>query len=315
MKFLWLGLLLLFTFDVAAKQARVALILMGQTHEYWHALRAGANDVAKRQELQLLNMDPLYENQSDSQEGLVYRAVEMGVDGIVIAPSDSLMLQESLKYAMEKDVQVVLVDSGLSINSDIPVIATDNFAAGQEMAKLIKSENVAGGKVVILGLPTKVASTLARVEGLVSELKGHATIARHHLDLLSIGEAFRVLEQIESDLLTADVVFACNESSTKAMLSWYDSRPNVTPKLYGFDMAPTILAALKSRELNAVAVQDPYTMGEKAVTHLHSMLHPHPHGQELKLEGMSPPFYLVTPKLLESQSYDKRLSRYLKTTH
>jgi ribose transport system substrate-binding protein len=297
---------------VMAEQMRIAMILMGQTYQYWESLREGAQITAEHQGVELLILDPLYENQAISQKGLVQRAMALDVNGLIIAPSNKSSLVDVVGKAKDQGIYTVLVDSGLETQEKFPIVQTDNFAAGKRIGKLIANQLPEDSRIVLLGLPRHVESTWQRINGVESVLADKMTLERYHLDLLSMGDASRGLEEISASLMRADAVFACNESSTLVMLDWFGRYPQSKTKLYGFDMTPKIYQALLEERLQGVMLQDPFSMGKKAVEEVITRYLKARENQPVEsFEYISIPSFMVTPEKIKQGELPPELKRYL----
>ena len=122
---------------------------------------------------------PASESAIADQVNMVDNAVNRGVAGIVLAPSDPEALVPSIRKAWEARIPVVLIDSAIADEaSDYyqSFLATDNKAAGelaaQEMIERIGKE----GKVAVMSYVAGAGSEIGRVGGFVDYLKANSEI-------------------------------------------------------------------------------------------------------------------------------------------
>lgn len=304
----WLALLLLLvaSLPVLAEPAPdLALVLMGQTHSYWNALRRGVEFAAREQGLRVISLDPEFENQVDSQRGLVRRAVRLGVRGIIIAPNDQHGLMDELRQARSAGVKVVVVDSAAGQLLD-GFIASDNQVAGTAMGDYLRHQIAADSRLVLMCGPLTVGSLAGRYAGVTAALGDELRLTSISENLLLVSEAQRYLQPHAQSLLAADAVFACNESATEAMLAFFDQQPAAErPALYGYDMSSSLLQRLERGELRAVMMQDPFTMGTMAVEQLQHVW------QGGKAESRAVPTHIIDSAALADPQMRRIIGRQL----
>ena len=97
---------------------------------------------------------------------LVENAINRGVAGIVLAPSDPEALAPAVKRAFEAAIPVTIIDSGLAEGNEQyyqAFLSTDNCAAGQQAAKMMIDEAGTSGKVAVMSYVAGVGSEIGRV--------------------------------------------------------------------------------------------------------------------------------------------------------
>ena len=98
---------------------RIAVIPKGTTHVFWKSIHAGAVKAQQELEATGLNVEiiwkgPLKEDDRDSQIRVMEDFITRGVTGIVLAPLDDTALRRPVKDAVNSDIPVVIIDSGLN---------------------------------------------------------------------------------------------------------------------------------------------------------------------------------------------------------
>ena len=154
-----------------AKTYRIAVIPKGTTHVFWKSIHAGA--IKAQQELKADGIDveviwkgPLKEDDRESQIRVVEDFITRGVTGIVLAPLDDAALRTPVKEAVNNDIPVVIIDSGLKSDDYSSFVATDNYKGGykggEHLAKVIGGK----GKVIMLRyLGSNSVKEVARIVG------------------------------------------------------------------------------------------------------------------------------------------------------
>ena len=115
---------------------RIAVIPKGTAHEFWKSVHAGAAKAGAELGVEILWKGPMYEDNKQGQIDVVQDFVTAKVNGICLAPLDSLALVESVRYAKEKEIPTVIFDSGLADEGNIvSYVATDNYNGGRLAAR------------------------------------------------------------------------------------------------------------------------------------------------------------------------------------
>ena len=249
---------------------RIAVIPKGTTHVFWKTVEAGAKAAGKELGVDVQWMGPLMENNRDDQIKVVENFVLKGVDGIVIAPLDDTALQMSVRDAVNSDIPVMIIDSGLGGDDFISFIATDNFeggkTAGRHMAEILGGS----GKVIVLRYNEGSASTHNREEGFIEAAVagGLEIVSSNRYGGVTTESAQTESENLltrfsgSDETLTIDGIFCPNESSTFGMMrALQDMGLAGSVTFVGFDSSPKLIDALAAGEIHALVVQNPFNMG------------------------------------------------------
>jgi ribose transport system substrate-binding protein len=277
--------------QAAAARYRVAVIPKGLTHEFWQSIHRGAAragaDLAREygEPVEVIWDGPLRERDALAQIRIVDRHISTRVDGIVLAPQHSQTMVEPVRRAVEQDIPVVIIDSGLEHPElTIKYVATDNRnggrLAGRRLLDTLKKAGKTSPRVVLFRYAVGSESTEQRENGFLDVI--HAEIARQKaagekpIELVSddkyAGATKDSAMRVASPLLnqfrdangepTIDGIFCVNESSAEGML---DSLRSLglerKVKLVGFDSGEPLLQALDEGTIDALILQDPYRMG------------------------------------------------------
>jgi ribose transport system substrate-binding protein len=250
---------------------RLAMIPKGATHVHWLKVHAGAEKAAaEMQNVEILWQAPQKEDDRQGQIQVVQNMVSRQVDAIILAPLDAYALRPPVKAAKNRQIPVVLFDSGLQTTDFQSFVATDNFAGGKLCAKRLTEVLGGKGKVILLKYAEGSDATLQREAGFLAGIKELAP----QIQIISgdqyAGATFEKALQVSQNLLnkfaSPDGVFCSNETSTMGMLRALQLAGKTGKvKLVGFDMNQTLLKGLQDKVLSGVAVQDPLKMGYESV--------------------------------------------------
>jgi len=260
----------------AEKSLTIAVIPQGSTHEYWKSIHAGAmkavQDLSQTgTHVNIIWKGPLREDDREQQTQVVEGFISQGVQGIVLAPFDSHALVRPVEEAAQAGIPTVVVDSGLESQKVVSFISTDNKKGGALAADRMGELLHGKGKVLLLRYQEGSASTEAREQGFVEQLKkgfpGIELISSNQY----AGPTRDTAKRASENLLTryaeqVQGIFTPNESSTAGMLlALQDIQKAGKVVFVGFDSSETFIEAMRNKQLQGIVVQDPFRMGELGV--------------------------------------------------
>jgi ribose transport system substrate-binding protein len=253
------------------------VIPKGTTHEFWKTVHAGADEGAKEAGVEIVWKGPIKEDDRESQIKTVEDFVTQKVDGIALAPLDDTALRQPVVEAQDAGIPVVVFDSALKHDDIVSFVATDNRKGGAIGGEALGRSLGKGGKVILLRYQAGSASTTEREEGFLDAAKaaglvvleskryGGATVESAQAEAESLINRFR-----NADGAVAFAgVFCPNESSTFGMVLALRAEGLAGKvKVVGFDASTKLVEALEAGDVEALVVQDPFSMGKLAVTTL-----------------------------------------------
>jgi ribose transport system substrate-binding protein len=257
---------------------RIVVIPKGTTHDFWQAIKAGAEKAGKERGVDIIWEGPSREDQRQEQQQIVERFTSERVSAIVLAPTDRQTLVAPVRAALEQGIPVVIIDSGLEETPAITknpkylgYVATDNKEGGrrgaERMGELLKDKPRA--KVLMLRYQAGSESTEQREAAFIEKIKAFPNI-----ELIvpedeagaTVNTAQNASERVLSNHPNLDGIFTPNESSTTGMLQALRGLKRVGQvKLVGFDASEMLVRALREGELHGLVLQDPFDMGYRGV--------------------------------------------------
>jgi ribose transport system substrate-binding protein len=244
----------------AGEKISIAVVPMGTSHVYWKAVEAGARQACKELGIDMTWKGPLKENDRAQQIAIVEQFVSENKSGIVIAPLDDTALKRPIDAAMAKKIPVVIIDSSLKGEPGkdfVSFVATDNHAGGKMAAEELLRLLDGKGKVILLRGQEGTASTTAREEGFLEEIKKHPDI-QILLDNRYAGntaaEAQTTAMNLMDKIRQADGMFCPNEGTTfGTLLALRQAGLAGKIKLVGFDTSPALIEGVKKGEIKEMA--------------------------------------------------------------
>ncbi len=308
MKRLKLSMLLLMTviFCLAAAACNrsgsgkrvIAVIPKGVAHFFWQSVHAGAEAAGKEFGVEVMWKGPAQETDYSGQINIVEDAINRRVDGIVLAPSHGDALVPIVERARKEGIPVTIFDSGISTESYLSYVATDNRQGGVVAAERLAEKLGGKGKVAILGVKAGSVSTDEREQGF------QETIKQKYPGIMIVAFQYGDADRAKSldratDILTAHAdlngMFASNESSTVGAVQAIKQK-GLAGKvvLGGFDSSPNLIDDLKAGAIDSLVLQNPFKMGYEGVKAIVD-----------KLNGQTPERHLDTGvKLLTKENLE-----------
>ena len=120
---------------MANREVYIPIVSKGSQHQFWQAVKAGAEQAAKDFDVKITFEGPENETMVDKQIEMLKNALAKKPAALALAALDSKAATPLLVDAHYKKLPVIAFDSG--VDSDLPVttVSTDNEAAAQEAAK------------------------------------------------------------------------------------------------------------------------------------------------------------------------------------
>jgi ribose transport system substrate-binding protein len=250
----------------AGESLRIAVIPKGATHEFWKSVHAGADEAAKELGVEILWKGPVKEDNLEDQVKVVEDFTTAKVDGIVLAPLDDNGMRVPVSNALNQEIPVVIIDSGLNEVETVSFVATDNFKggqmAGEEVVRLLNGN----GRVIMMRYAEGSASTDEREAGFLDVVKkepGITIVSDNQYGGATTESAQKTAENLLASFRGKfDAVYCPNESTTFGTLrAFEDAGVAGTVKFVGFDASAKLIDGLKAGKINGLIVQNPRKMG------------------------------------------------------
>jgi ribose transport system substrate-binding protein len=253
----------------AAGDTYIPLISKGFQHQFWQAVKSGAEKAAKDYNVRITFEGPENESQVDKQVEMLQAALDKKPKAIGVAALDSKAVIPLLEKAKAANIPVIGFDSG--VDSDIPVTtaATDNIAAAgaaaDKMAELIGGQ----GEVAVIVHDQTSRTGIDRRDGFLSRMKDK------HPNVQIVDVQYGGGDQLKSTDLAKTMIqahpnlkgfFGANEGSIIGVLNGVKEM-NREGKLMviGYDAGKQQLDAVRSGVEAGAITQDPIGIGYKSV--------------------------------------------------
>lgn len=155
---------------VAEGEIYIPVISKGFQHQFWIAVRQGAEQAAEDYGVTITFEGPESESQVDKQVEMMQTALDKNPSAICLAALDSKALIPQLEAAQAAGIPVLGFDSGVDSDIIVTTAATDNIAAAalaaDKMAELIGGE----GKVAVIVHDQTSRTGIDRRDGFVNRM-------------------------------------------------------------------------------------------------------------------------------------------------
>lgn len=252
---------------MAAEKVKIAMVLKTLSSQYWKIVAAGAQDAAKKNNVELILLGPPTEDAVEQQINMVQDALSQKPAALVFSPSQPATAVNVLMKAKAQGVPVLLVDTGMpaSFTDYVTFIGTDNLAAGKAGGKELASLLKKGDKVILLdGAPGNPSMT-DRCTGAEEVLKAAGMVIAARQPAYSDREkAYTATQNILQSTPDIKGVFAGNDEEALGALRALQQAGKKVPVI-GVDANADNLKSILAGDLHGSVAQGNYDMGRLGV--------------------------------------------------
>lgn len=252
-----------------AEMPYIPMISKGFQHQFWQAVKAGAEQAAADLNVEITFEGPESESQVDKQIEMLQAALAKNPDAICLAALDSQAVIPLLEEAQAAGIPIVGFDSG--VDSDIPVstAATDNIAAAalaaDKMAELIGGE----GKIAVIVHDQTSRTGIDRRDGFVNRIESEypnieiVDVQYGGGDHLKSTDLAKAIIQANPDLKG---FFGANEGSAIGVLNAVTELGKEGQiVVIGYDSGKQQMDAIRAGTMAGAITQNPVGIGYKCV--------------------------------------------------
>ena len=250
------------------EQPYIAIVSKGFQHQFWQAVKQGAEEEAKAKGAKITFEGPPTEQDIEQQVTMLTNAIQKKPAAIGFAALDSKASAPLMDQAKGQNIPVIAFDSG--VESDVPLTtaATDNLAAAAEAAKHMVELVGGKGKVAMIVHDQTSQTGIERRDGFVDYMKANAP----DIELLPVqyggGDQAKSAD-IAKSILQANPdlkgFYGANEGSAVGIIKGVQESGKKGLKIIGFDSGKAQIDAIKSGEMAGAITQNPVGMGKSLV--------------------------------------------------
>jgi ribose transport system substrate-binding protein len=247
----------------------IPVISKGFQHQFWQAVKLGAQNAAKDLNVDITFEGPETEAMVDKQVEMFQTALDKKPAAICLAAVDSKAFAPLLEKAKAANIPVIGFDSG--VDSDIPVstASTDNIAAAALIADKMAALIGGSGEVAVIAHDQTSRTGIDRVKGFTDQIKAK------YPNIKIVDTQYGGGDQLKSTDIAKAVIgahpnlkgyFGANEGSIIGVLNAVKEL-NMAGKLavIGYDSGQQQMDAIRSGAESGAVTQDPIGIGYKCV--------------------------------------------------
>ncbi len=250
-----------------ADEPYIPLISKGFQHQFWQAVKLGAEQSAKENNVKITFEGPETEAMVDKQIDMLSAALAKHPQAIGFAALDSQAAIPLLKKAQAEKIPVIAFDSG--VDSDIPLTTctTNNIAAAGLAADKMAEAIGGAGEVGVIVHDQTSRTGIDRRDGFLARMKEKypnikiVSVQYGAGDHLKSAEIAKAMIQANPNLKG---IFGANEGSAEgAAIGVKESGKKLV--LIGYDSGKEQKAAIMSGEMLGAITQNPIGIGKCTV--------------------------------------------------
>jgi ribose transport system substrate-binding protein len=252
------------------KELYIALVSKGFQHQFWQAVKSGAEKRAAELGVKVTFEGPAAETEVDAQLQMLQAAIDKKPDAIGYAALDPKACIPLMDAAKAAKIPVVEFDAGCDSDYPLSIAKTDSKAAGSlaadNMARLIGDK----GEVAIVGHSQINSTGVERRDGFVDQIKAKYPNIKivdiqygdgDHLKSADIAKAMIAAHPNLKGL------YGTNEGSAIGIVNAVGELGLAKGKItvIGFDSGQAQLDAIQSGVMAGAITQNPIGIGEQTV--------------------------------------------------
>ena len=250
-----------------ADEPYIPLISKGFQHQFWQAVKLGAEQSAKENNVKITFEGPETEAMVDKQIDMLSAALAKHPQAIGFAALDSQAAIPLLKKAQAEKIPVIAFDSG--VDSDIPLTTctTNNIAAAGLAADKMAEAIGGAGEVGVIVHDQTSRTGIDRRDGFLARMKEKypnikiVSVQYGAGDHLKSAEIAKAMIQANPNLKG---IFGANEGSAEgAAIGVKESGKKLV--LIGYNLGKEQKAAIMSGEMLGAITQNPIGIGKCTV--------------------------------------------------
>jgi ribose transport system substrate-binding protein len=250
-----------------ADEPYIALVSKGFQHQFWQAVKLGAEQQAKVDHVRITFEGPETEAMVDKQIDMLSAALAKHPQALGFAALDSQAATPLLKKAQAEKIPVIAFDSGVDSNIPLTTCATNNIAAAALAADKMAEAIGGSGEIALIVHDQTSRTGIDRRDGFVNRIKEKYP----NIKIVSIqygsGDHLKSAEIAKADIQAhpnLKGIFGSNEGSAEgAAIGVKESGKKLV--LIGYDSGKEQKDAIMSGLMAGAITQNPIGIGKCVV--------------------------------------------------
>ncbi|WP_417670370.1 ABC transporter substrate-binding protein [Roseibium sp.] len=263
------ALTIMFSANMAsAEDIYIPLISKGFQHQFWQAVKAGADQAANELGVTITFEGPDNETMVDRQIDMLAAALAKNPTALGFAALDSQAAIPLLRQANDKGIPVIAFDSGVDSEIPLATASTDNIAAASLAADKMAEMIGGAGKVAVVAHDQTSRTGVDRRDGFLNRLK------EKHPDIEVVSVQYGAGDHLKSTELTKAIltanpdlkgIFGTNEGSAIGVVNGVSEMGKTDLVIIGYDSGKAQKDAIRSGLMSGAITQNPVGIGYETV--------------------------------------------------
>ena len=248
----------------AQDEIYIPLISKGFQHQFWQAVKSGANQAAEEFGVRITFEGPDNETMVDRQIDMLAAALANKPAAIGFAALDSQAAIPLLRQASDAGIPIIAFDSG--VDSDIPMstATTDNVAAAALAADKMAEFLGGTGTVAVVAHDQTSRTGIDRLDGFLNQIASEYPIIK--VVSVQYGAGYQLQStEIAKSMLTANsglgCMFGTNEGSAIGIVNAVREMAAEGVTIIGYDSGRAQTDAIREGLMAGTITQNPVGIG------------------------------------------------------
>ncbi|MFE3520763.1 substrate-binding domain-containing protein [Streptomyces sp. NPDC059161] len=249
----------------SSSTTKMGLSLSTLNNPFFVQMKEGAQAEAKAEGIDLTVTDA--QNDASQQANQIQNFTGTGMKSIIVNPVDSDAVGPAVRAADKAGIPVVAADRGVNKADIATLVASDNVAGGKLAAQTLAEKLGGKGKIAVLQGTAGTSASRERGAGFAEGLKaypGIEVVARQPADF-DRTKGLDVMTNLLQSHPDVTGVFAENDEMALGAVKALGSRAGSSVSVVGFDGTPDGFKAVEAGTLYASVAQQPKELGRMAV--------------------------------------------------
>lgn len=249
--------------------------IIDSTNDFWTSVIAGANMGAKEYGVQLTIKAGPDEEDWQSQNALIKKAIEEKPDALLVAPCSYTESTDLIEEAVKTGIKVTLIDSLVDRLVQNLTVATDNVAAGKQLGAYAATLISQDAKIAVIEHVKGASTAIDREKGVRQGLGDKASCIKEIVfSGSSVDRAYSLTKKLIQDYPDLAMVIGLNEpSAVGAAEAIKDLGLTGKVKTVGFDSSLKEVQLMEEGVFSGIVIQKPYNMGYLGIQETWKLLH------------------------------------------
>lgn len=295
-----------------AQKKKVTLIAKSTESAFWRSVFSGASAAATEYHMELITEGPGNEEDYQTQNQMIEKAVAEGTDAIVFSAIDFEENAAAINKAAKQGVEIIVIDSDVNSKNVECRIGTDNYKAGQMAGRAAVSGTQPNLYIGVVNFDEITENGQSREKGMCEIIKkdGRAVVVDTVNAKSTIESAKDETKKMLERHPEINVLVTFNEwTSLGVGYAIRELGAGDRIDVIAFDSNVVSVDMLETGEVDALIVQNPYAMGYLGVENAYKILN----GYEIEEAEINTASRLVTKENMYSEECQRILFTFDET--